>query len=391
MLTSAIRPDNQSYPYPAFVLVVPIPPPREFDDTDDIPGTQDQQLAFSRSSTSHTNPFTPIWANEKWKNLLHGTDLLQSLDMHGARRFGDWISGARAAKKDRRDSSTSAALETFIGQGGSTSRKRAIQAMSDRARAAPTLHAETVPPGFPEAPEGFWEPEMPPYEDRSTKSDLASSSDDATGIGAVEDDHPGPNTITVQLKKPGKVTLEMTKSMMPIYSKAKNGAMTKVITHTFAIITTTPRSALVMDTVPQRTNVEIPTIAMSEPDSDGVARPPRKTVLPNPSSPVRGLLKKLPTATNLDVPPLESDDLDTPTDEKTQHVALGTPARPMIFQKDGSVKRQQSAFPEGAMDNGKSLDVHVLLKTTDWSKTGLGPMDSWPQSLKSAGKFIHGL
>jgi hypothetical protein len=102
---------------------------------------------------------------------------------------------------------------------------------------------------------------------------------------------------------------------------------------------------------------------------------------------MRAIAKTLPTATNLDVTPLESD-MDTPTDEKPQPVALGAPARPMIFQKDGSVKRQQSAFPAGAMDNGKSMDVHVLLKTTDWSKTGLGPMESWPQSLKSAGKSM---
>ena len=369
--------------------MVPIPPPREADDTDDTQAAQDQQLAFSRSSTSHTNPFTPIWSNEKWKNLLQGTDLLQSLDMNGARRFGDWISGARAAKRDRRDSSTSAALETFIGQGGSTSRKRAIQAISDKARATRSAHVSgTSPPEYPEAPEGFWEPEMPPYEDRSTKSDLLSSSDDATGIGAVEDDHPGPHTMTVQLKRPGKVTLEMTKSMMPIYSKSKNGATTRVITHTFAIITTTPRSALIMDVTPKGPGLEIPSIAMSEPDSDGVARPPRKTVLPNPSSPIRAISKALPSATNLDQSSLGSDlDLDTPTYEKPQHVALGTPARPMIFQKDGSVIRQQSAFPEGATDNGKSLDVHVLLNTTDWSQTGLGPMDSWPQSLKSAGEF----
>jgi hypothetical protein len=247
--------------------------------------------------------------------------------------------------------------------------------------------SETAPPEFPEAPEGFWEPEMPPYEDRSTKSDLLSSSDDATGIGAVDDDHPGPHTMTVQLKRPGRVTLEMTKSTMPIYSKSKSGATTRVITHTFAIITTTPRSALVMDTTPKGTGMEIPTIAMSEPDSDGVPRPPRKTVLPNPSSPIRAISKVLPEATNLDVAPIESDlDLDTPTYEKPQHLALGTPARPMIFQKDGSVKRQQSAFPDGATDNGKSLDVNILLNTTDWSKTGLGPMDSWPQSLKSAGE-----
>jgi hypothetical protein len=255
-------------------------------------------------------------------------------------------------------------------------------------RDSPRPHAqESTPPEFPEAPDGFWEPEMPPYEDRSTKSDLASSSDDATGIGAVEDDHPGPNTMTVQLKRPGKVTLEMTKSMMPIYSQSKDGSMTKVITHTFAIITTTPRSALIMDTTPRAAGVEIPSIEMSEPEGVDKAIPiaPRKTVLPNPSSPVRAISKALPTATSLDIG--GSND-DTPTDERTQPIGLSAPGRTLIFNKDGTVSRQQSAFPAGAMDNGKSLDVHDLLKTTDWTKTSLGPMEDWPQSLKSTGEYL---
>jgi hypothetical protein len=256
----------------------------------------------------------------------------------------------------------------------------ADNARNSRGQSQENGHLGTSPPEYPEAPEGFWEPEMPPYEDRSTKSDLVSTSDDATGIGAVDDEHPGPNTMTVQLKRPGKVTLEMTKSMMPIYSKSKNGTMVKIITHTFAIITTTPKSALIMDSAPKQ--AEIPTIEMTEPDTVEEVRAPKKTVLPNPSSPVQAIAKTLPNATNLDLVPIGSD-FDTPTDEKPAH--LTTPGRPMIFHRDGGVTRQQSAFPAGAEDNGKSLDVHVLLKTTDWSKTELGPMEKWPQSLKTAG------
>jgi hypothetical protein len=190
--------------------------------------------------------------------------------------------------------------------------------------------------------------------------------------------------MVVQLKRPGKVTLEMTKSMMPIYSVNKNGSRIKVTTHTFAIITTTPRSALVLD--PSPAAIEIPSIEMSEPEiqPDETPQQPRKTVLSNPSSPVRAISKALPTATTLDTGPLDAD-MATPTDERPQTNSLFTPGRPLIFNRDGTVSRQQSAFPTGAEDNGKSLDVHVLLKTTDWSKTGLGPMDNWPQSLKSAG------
>lgn len=374
-------------------------------------------MPFSRSSTSHTQPFTPIWANEKWKNLVHGNDLLQCLDMNGARRLGDWISGARAAKKDRRDSSTAAAIESFIGQGGSTSRRHAIQSIPGGSRfngavtpkstsaaatspGATTASGTGVGTGGPSAgqhaaPEGFWEPEMPPYEDRSTKSDPASLSDDATGIGAVDDQHPGPNTITIKLIHPGRVTLEMTKSTMPIYHIPKAGAKTRVTTHTFAIITTVPRSALITDTVGNNGVGYADQAAAGMMDIPQVVEPveteteteqereeamnlvPRKTILPNPSSPIRAISKSLPKAASL----------ETPTEEPmAQADSAFQPGRPLIFNRDGTVSRQQSAFPAGATEGGRSLDVSVLLETTNWANTSLGPRDQWPQSLKSAGK-----
>lgn len=399
-----LRPLLQAYPYPAFVLVVPIPPsgdPNDQDDTSSV--TQDQHLPFTRSSTSHTRPFTPIWANDKWKNLAHGNDLLQCLDMNGARRFGDWISGARAAKRDRRGSSAAAAVETFIEQGGSTSRKRALQSLfahgtgRDSATTpmpiSPTAGTGPSVPSHPQAPEGFWEPEMPPYEDRSTKSDPLSSSDDATGISAVDEDHPGPHTITIELINPGKVTLEMSKSSLPIYHIPKAGEKTKVTTHTFAIITTTPRSALVMDTavsssIDQRMDIPevVEPIESLEEQAEALEeQAPRKTILPNPSSPVRAISKALPSSVSLAPKPI--DDL-TPSDEMMSGSnPTFQPGRPLIFNRDGTVSRQQSAFPPGMMDpSGKSLDVAELLRTTDWSKTSLGPMDQWPQSLKSSGR-----
>lgn len=367
-------------------------------------------MPFSRSSTSHTQPFTPIWANDKWKHLVQGNDLLQCLDMNGARRFGDWISGARAAKKDkRRDSSsaTNAAIETFIGQGGSTSRKRAIQSISgnsvygnsrDRAT-TPTTGNSSVPiPGesststLPQAPEGFWETEMPPYEDKSIHSDPMSSSDDATGIGSVDDDHPGPHTMIIKLVRPGKVTLEMTKSTMPIYHIPKSGGKTKVTTHTFAVITTIPRSALITDSGPAPTSGQPPDIPQiyepietDQDQADALQQVPRKTILPNPSSPMRKINRDLPRAASISdlVPP--DNDL-TPQDVTMATVPPFQSRRPLIFNRDGTVSRQQSSFPAGATDGGLSLDVHELLQTTDWSKTGLGPRDQWPQSLKSAGQ-----
>lgn len=325
--------------------------------------------------------------------------------MNGARRFGDWISGARAAKKDKRrgpSATTNAAIETFIGQGGSTSKKRAIQSISgasgygdsrDRAIAPTAANASVpMPAESSQAPEGFWETELPPYEDKSIHSDPMSSSDDATGIGSVDDDHPGPQTMTIKLVRPGRVTLEMTKSTMPIYHIPKSGAKTKVTTHTFAIITTIPRSALITDTTLAPASGQPPDIPqIYEPietdqfQADALEQVPRKTILPNPSSPMRKINRDLPRAASLsDLIPQDND--LTPQDVTMATAPPFQSRRPLIFNRDGTVSRQQSSFPAGATDGGLSLDVHELLQTTDWSKTALGPRDQWPQSLKSAGQ-----
>lgn len=390
------------------MLVVPVPPNDKPDDIEDgPPAAQDQHLPFTRSSASHIRPFTPVWANEKWENLVQGTDLLQCLDINGARRIGDWISGARAAKKDKkRDPATTAAIESFIGQGGSTSRRRAIQSISGtgsidpRAATTPTPAVQSPPladgsstSAAPQAPEGFWEHEMPPYEDRSSDSDPMTLSDDATGIGAVHEDHPGPHTITVKLIRPGRVTLELTKSSMPIYHISKSGSRTRVTTHTYTIITTIPRSALIPNSNPDAMEAtDIPDVTEPTPietdqfQAEVLETNLRTTILPNPSSPMRALSKALPRAASLTT--LEPPDYDlTPIDNTmiTNPLAL-QPGRSLVFNRDGTMSRQQSGFPAGATDQGLSLDVHELLETTDWSKTGLGPRDQWPQSLKGAGQ-----
>jgi len=61
------------------------------------------------------------------------------------------------------------------------------------------------------------------------------------------------------------------------------------------------------------------------------------------------------------------------------------PGRPLIFHRDGTVSYQPGGSSATTAD-GRSLDVHTLLETTDWSKTSLGPRESWPGSLNGFGK-----
>lgn len=63
---------------------------------------------------------------------------------------------------------------------------------------------------------------------------------------------------------------------------------------------------------------------------------------------------------------------------------LDRPNRPIFFSRDGTVSGKSHTRPERD-EKGKSMDVHELLRTTDWAATSLGPMDKWPQSLKTAG------
>jgi hypothetical protein len=64
----------------------------------------------------------------------------------------------------------------------------------------------------------------------------------------------------------------------------------------------------------------------------------------------------------------------------------GQASRPLYFSSDGTVSRPRGPLLNGVDERGKPLDVHVLLETTDWSKTGLGPRENWPQSLKTVGE-----
>jgi hypothetical protein len=78
----------------------------------------------------------------------------------------------------------------------------------------------------------------------------------------------------------------------------------------------------------------------------------------------------------------------TPTDEimalDMPHGSTGQ-SRPIFFNRDGTVSRPRGFGNKGLDNNGRSLDVHELLRDFEWSTTSLGPQESWPQSLKTIG------
>jgi hypothetical protein len=239
-------------------------------------------------------------------------------------------------------------------------------------------------------------------------------------------EHPGPMTLTLNLVTPAEVTLGLTKTTLPIYQFGRSGARTRMETHTFIVITTIPRTPMMVkeavstDTSPTSSIIlDTPEIiagranpvhrAVEELRQSGMAvddRPhahdprsaPRTTILPSPSSPPRTVAPPLPIGATVDphVAQAQNQNL-TPTDEiMALDMCAGEmgAGRPLFFNRDGTVSRPRGTMSNGRAANGKPLDVHELLRTFDWGKTSLGPRESWPQSLRTIGVSlpdkIHG-
>jgi len=94
---------------------------------------------------------------------------------------------------------------------------------------------------YPLAPEDFWEPEIPPYEDRSAFLDPLSTPETGTRTDGADAKHMAA-TLTVELVRPTRVMLELTKTSMGIWQHGRGGTRTKMETHTYVAITSTVRS-----------------------------------------------------------------------------------------------------------------------------------------------------
>lgn len=395
-------------------------------DRDGLPiPPEGHQIPFTRSTHSLIHPFKPIYSNAKWTNLTQGVDFLDCLSVDQARVVGEWISGARAVKRKRESSTTS--LQQFSSAGPSDLSKHhrrqarrhlprygatpsevtasfANTTISPRTSfdatddtPMPDVTPRSAPPGEP--PVGFWEPENHPYDDRSSEG-IASNADSDTGL---EDYHEGEGngseTLTVQLSGPCSVTLEMTKTSMPVWQISATGSRSQMHTHTFNIITTVPKSKVRYpnqihrgdEREEQRESVQqTPTALLPV-----VPPRPKTRILGKRSSPTLGPELTLPQdpSDRIDIEPSAFD--ITPRDEI---MALDLPpptvlrplqnSRALVFNKDGTVNRR-THVQKGLSSSGRSMDVHELLMTTDWTKTPLGPMDSWPQSLKTIGEYHH--
>lgn len=362
--------------------------------------------------------------------------MLDCLSIDGARQMGDWISGARAARQasamQAEASGGRGASEVMSSSlygrrgdagpsGGGPSRNLELEermksiASSESIDPNDSLDLDDITPTLARsgamAPAGFWEPEIP-YGEHASASGRSASSAGVTGIEGVDESHQGPFSLTLNLVDPGQVTLELTKTALPIFKRSRTGLQTMVQTDSFIIVTTVPKSGFVskgqrvVSRVPTRmeqpvelspksqtvdekmqVDIEQTPFAQTQPGSTPVK--PRTTLLSHPTGLARTMtISPLP---NIEMPSIPSTQM-TPTDEimalDLAEAGEGQASRPLYFSSDGTVSRPRGPLLNGVDERGKPLDVHVLLATTDWSKTGLGARETWPQSLKTIGESV---
>nr|XP_031864018.1 uncharacterized protein CI109_000662 [Kwoniella shandongensis]KAA5531090.1 hypothetical protein CI109_000662 [Kwoniella shandongensis] len=383
----------ESYPYPAFVLVVPIPPKTNTDESDDFPSPSvDRAPPFTRASHSRLQPFDVVWSNKKWRNLTQGRALLECLSTKAARELGDWISEARDLEEfvEAKSPTGNGSSQTITGfPNFSFAHSLDRRDPSDTPRA--TLNrshsgASGARSPLLSPPAGFWEVEKP-YEDRAMHSDGVLVSDvESTGLEGVNGDHPGPPTLVLELIRPGKVTLEMTKTTMSVWRSGSSGMQSQMNTHSFAIITTTPRSALIPNGATNDIHNEILSIAPP-------TEPPIRPSLEHNSSTPKAIPLASSASRSISQPNAATGKSNPQVDGSSNSAHGGvsqsrmdrvgdTVSQPLVFNRDGEVVKPKPKVT-GTHPDGTSMDVEVLMETTDWTQTSLGARETWPQSLKT--------
>ncbi|WVQ90544.1 hypothetical protein IAS59_004324 [Cryptococcus gattii] len=383
----------ESYPYPSLVLLVPMPPPCQSsgEDLDEFPSPSFNTEApqpFTRVDQGTLQPFDIVWANEKWRTLTNNQPLLACLNVREARKLGNWIGGVKETRRNGKEQTDQVAKAAGMEIPEVLEKMVSSQSSSDSTVVRQFHSADSGQDQLPQPPEDFWEPEHP-YEDRSAKSDHLSSSNDLTGIRVEECVQSNSATVTIELVNSGTVTLEFTKTFIPVARLGTGGLKAPMNTHSFAIITTVPKSHFVPNLSFQSSPFAGPKLQKVQDEAATRSNPalaiPKTTIL----SPLQSL-PPLPLSTapqssltpNPDPENMSSAKM-SPVDELRGLDTLSPSRRlsaPLMFNGDGTVSRQAQNLE---VKGGLKTNVDVLMEQTDWSKTPLGPVERWPQSLKT--------
>ena len=137
-----------SYPFPAFVLQLPIPIPNgETEPTSavNIPFTRNALSGRARNSSGRDRgkgPFEPVWTNERYETLSRNRDFLDMIDTKQLIDFSDWVSGVSDFERKQRRASMKRDIDRHSSQAPAPGRDNNRKSSSSRIRE--TLQAYEV-------------------------------------------------------------------------------------------------------------------------------------------------------------------------------------------------------------------------------------------------------
>lgn len=396
-----------AYPYPAFVLHVPVP----YATGNSLEAERLADLPFQRqyANSGVSGPadkdgrstwgsfLNPIWSNTHWKHLLrrksvtadsyaepwyrkdlliedrHG-QLLPLLDLDAARRFGNWVSGvtewrrrqARGRELEERRrrglSSTSAAGSKKRKDEGGTLRvpRKAPRPLHNRVGSSSGVERPLSLSGVHSTWHGN-ESAMDLDEDHERDSDLARSSHwrQAASVATTEgtsggdwDDGDELGSGDAAASQPHNLHLEKL-GMRLLLSKTPYPMQPDRQGFSYLVVLATPCPDFYRSSDFATPSSELARFSLSGPDTPSAIEP------------------------SLDATPSTARGLNPPSSEAASYFP---PTEPLVL---GQVDTNQLAcYPRRPVTD--PLSVEYLIESTDWSKTPLGPRDRWPQSLKTS-------
>ncbi|WVR09484.1 hypothetical protein IAU60_006552 [Kwoniella sp. DSM 27419] len=382
----------EAYPYPAFALLLPIPPAEAEPGSPDVnPVRSAEDVPFTRS-TGSSSAFDIVWSNSKWQALAENASILDCLDMAGARAFGDWISGAR----ENRSRSESLG-EPSTAQRGLDHSGHGVGRISGGSGRTPISHDRqlyspisptSLSPGVAqgrEPPAGFWETGSS-YDDpvENVEGSLPNRLK-AAGLRIGEANPLGPASLCVNLVHPCNITLEMTKTMLSVATKSTDEPAAdepQSMSHSLAIVTTIPRSTAHVGRSSHANPLNRPRVhTESTGMRDALQGIREMSVQTRVNEDAAGL--QVIERDHAMTSPIQVGEADQDGDS-AKAMAL---KQSLILGKDGKMSVQKQRPLEIVRMANKTCKE--LFDETDWSKTPLGAKETWPQSLTTIVDLVY--
>ena len=422
-----------SYPFPAFVLQLPIPiSDGETEPTSAVNLQFTRNALAGRAGTSSSRdqgkgPFEPVWTNERYETLSRNRDFLDMVDTKQLVDFSDWVSGVtdferkqrRASMKrdierrssqapgpgymGNRESSSTRIRETLlayeVGQRGS--RDNDVESL-------PRLDAieESVSPGLEDGHQDLLE-DIKEHVERDREASLGSRSDEVEIEEELEIDSAFDIVFRAPLLQGGEKGLAYTLTKTRVSMTPANK------TSSYFVIQAVPTPLQTRDVLSESPTSGLPTRLGSYNHAQGRPTDTSSTsTLINAhrnSFPFYGQTNdddgETPDASGLrsrskleggryrerdtDIDEDETPSVDHVDEAFTNSDVSGLfPASEPIVLGGADLDQLTSGARKPITD---TTSVEYLLQNTDWSKTSLGPRSRWPQSLRTMLSLVQAL